>query len=123
MSFLSKQITGAKAQPDIDSSVTDVSMARIASVAAQDKVMETPPRHVFQHGIRLFEVPSGWQAKAIMADTSVTIVRTLAEIESALQAPGQPVIFIPNDAAIDMQKLEEMAHRIGTVKTLFKEVA
>ncbi len=73
------------------------------------------------HGSRLYRVAKGWETSIIESDPEVTTATTLGEFEKALRH-NRGQVFIPEDALISEDGIEQVCQRNGVAKVIFKEV-
>lgn len=74
------------------------------------------------HGCRLFTVETGWESRVIMQDEGVRACETPLAFEEAVRNEDAKVIFLPVHATVTDKTIEEICHRNGMTKTIFKEV-
>jgi len=78
---------------------------------------------VLSHGSKLYRVAPGWEGSMIKNDINVRCVKDLRAFEGAVRDPDLVTIYIPIDVAVSEQKIEQICHRYGITKTIYKEVA
>lgn len=71
-------------------------------------------------GSDVFAVPHGWASGALQEEPGMVTVRTVFELDAAVQDENTTTIFVPLDT-FGLPVLEKILRRNGLVKTIFWE--